>query len=78
MGTTVEPGSVTLPLNVSLDLGSYRGTQHNLALVDTDPSWSRAMVGHKVCRHLDTRHKLSMNRERERALMSRKRREDEW
>src|SRR6266702_4710344 len=28
---------VTLPLNVSLDIGSIRGTQHNLAAVDTDP-----------------------------------------
>ncbi len=28
---------VTLPLNVSLDLGLARGTQHDLAAIDTDP-----------------------------------------
>src|SRR6266702_512646 len=27
---------VTLPLNVSLDLGSVSGAQHNLAIIDTD------------------------------------------
>src|SRR6266702_733980 len=27
--------TVTLPLNVSLDLGSVRGTQHDLAVIDT-------------------------------------------
>jgi len=29
--------SVTLPLNVSLDLGSICGAQHDLATIDTDP-----------------------------------------
>ncbi len=47
--------SVTLPLNVSLDLGSMCGTQHDLATIDTDPCWSRAKMGHKVRRHLDVR-----------------------
>src|SRR6266704_7147477 len=28
--------TVTLPLNVSLDLGSVRGAQHDLAMIDTD------------------------------------------
>ena len=27
---------VTLPLNVSLDLGLVRGTQHDLAMIDMD------------------------------------------
>ncbi len=29
--------NVTLPLNISLDLGSIRGTQYDLAVIDTDP-----------------------------------------
>ena len=28
--------NVTLPLNVSLDLGSIHGTQHDLAAIDAD------------------------------------------
>ena len=32
----VVVASVTLPLNVSLDLGSRHGAQHDLATIDTD------------------------------------------
>jgi len=40
-GCKVHHGSklglnVTLPLNISLDLGSERGAQHDLAQIDTD------------------------------------------
>ncbi len=50
---TVERLYVTLPLNVSLDLGSECGAQHDLAMIDTDSSQSRATIGHKVGGHLD-------------------------
>jgi len=40
--------NVTLPLNVSLDLGSMCGVQHDLATIDTDLLRSRARMGHKV------------------------------
>src|SRR6266702_4999256 len=32
----ISMGIVTLPLNVSLDLGSVRGAQYDLAMIDTD------------------------------------------
>ncbi len=34
--------AVTLPLNVSLDVGSYRGTQRDLATIDMD-SWGHVL-----------------------------------
>ncbi len=45
--------NVTLPLNVSLDLGSECGAQHNLVMIDMDSSQSHATIGHKVGGHLD-------------------------
>ena len=34
---SMQMSLVTLPLNVSLDLGSMGGAQHDLAIIDTDP-----------------------------------------
>src|SRR6266702_2541222 len=38
VASTLLTSGVTVPLNVSLDLGSNRGAQHDLAIIDTDSS----------------------------------------
>ena len=63
---------VTLPLNVSLDLGLSVGCDTTWRIVNTHRSWSRGIQGHKVLETLghETMVASSTSRERERALRS--------